>query len=57
MVLMRLSMCVSWLKIFKCWRSIISVWDYVGNIIKEGSDGEPVYDDKYVKNQSKILWW
>ena len=57
MVLMRLSMCVSWLKIFKCWRSIISVWDYVGNLIKEGSDGEPVYDDKYVKNQSKILWW
>ena len=31
------------------------IWDKISNVIKKGSDSDPVYNEKYLKT-NKILW-
>ena len=30
------------------------IWDKISNLLKKGFDGEPVYNDKYIKTKIKI---
>ena len=48
-VLMKLSICLFWLKMVSCWKNTIKLWAKVSNNIKKGFDIEPVYNENELK--------